>query len=118
MSPWTILLKINAVNICGRNPTSSWAVSTFWVLFRIGFYNGPDYVTMSFTTLLVAGLAITTVFGATDTELSGLPPVDAAVIGGGLSGLTAALRILQSGGTVTIIDKALFLGGNSAKVCP
>lgn len=42
--------------------------------------------------------------------------VDTAVIGGGLSGLTAALRLLESGASVALIDKAPFFGGNSAKV--
>ena len=41
--------------------------------------------------------------------------LDAAVIGGGLSGLTAALRLLQGGASVALIDKAKFFGGNSAK---
>lgn len=37
------------------------------------------------------------------------------VIGGGLAGLTAAHSILEHGGTVTIIDKSAFFGGNSTK---
>ena len=41
--------------------------------------------------------------------------VSVAVIGGGLSGLTAALRLLQAGETVALIDKSSFFGGNSAK---
>jgi flavocytochrome c len=38
-----------------------------------------------------------------------------AVVGGGLSGLTASLRLLEAGLEVTIIDKRDFMGGNSAK---
>ena len=37
------------------------------------------------------------------------------VVGGGLSGLTASLRLLEAGVRVTLIDKRLFWGGNSAK---
>jgi succinate dehydrogenase/fumarate reductase flavoprotein subunit len=42
-----------------------------------------------------------------------LPPV--AVVGGGLSGLTASLHLLEAGVRVALIDKRLFWGGNSAK---
>jgi len=38
-----------------------------------------------------------------------------AVIGGGLSGLTAALRLLEQDQSVVLIDKSSFFGGNSAK---
>jgi flavocytochrome c len=38
-----------------------------------------------------------------------------AVIGGGLSGLTASLKLLQMGHDVLLVDKASFFGGNSAK---
>lgn len=38
-----------------------------------------------------------------------------AVIGGGLSGLTAALALLEEGVPVALIDKSKFMGGNSAK---
>ena len=37
------------------------------------------------------------------------------VIGGGLAGLTAALSVLEHGGSVTLIDKSSFMGGNSTK---
>ena len=37
-----------------------------------------------------------------------------AVIGGGLSGLTAALELLEAGRAVVLVDKRKFLGGNSA----
>ena len=37
------------------------------------------------------------------------------VVGGGLSGLTASLYLLEAGHTVTLIDREGFLGGNSAK---
>jgi flavocytochrome c len=42
-----------------------------------------------------------------------LAPV--VVVGGGLSGLTSALRLLEAGAPVTLVDKRLFWGGNSAK---
>jgi hypothetical protein len=38
-----------------------------------------------------------------------------AVVGGGLSGLTAALHLLEKGVPVALIDKSKFMGGNSAK---
>ncbi len=38
-----------------------------------------------------------------------------AVIGGGLSGLTASLRLLEKGKRVLLIEKQPFMGGNSAK---
>ena len=38
-----------------------------------------------------------------------------AVIGGGLSGLTSALRLLEKGNSVVLVDKSPFFGGNSAK---
>lgn len=41
--------------------------------------------------------------------------VDAIVVGGGLAGLTSALRLLDKGLTVMLLDKEAFLGGNSAK---
>ena len=37
------------------------------------------------------------------------------VIGGGLAGLSAAHTVLEHGGTVLMIDKSAFLGGNSTK---
>jgi len=37
------------------------------------------------------------------------------VVGGGLSGLSAAHTILQSGGNVLVLDKQSFFGGNSTK---
>lgn len=37
------------------------------------------------------------------------------VVGGGLSGLSAAHTILQGGGTVTLIERNAFMGGNSTK---
>jgi len=40
---------------------------------------------------------------------------DAIIVGSGLAGLTAALTILDRGGTVWIIEKEPFLGGNSNK---
>eukprot|EP00471_Norrisiella_sphaerica_P001622 CAMPEP_0184483904 /NCGR_PEP_ID=MMETSP0113_2-20130426/5582_1 /TAXON_ID=91329 /ORGANISM="Norrisiella sphaerica, Strain BC52" /LENGTH=1180 /DNA_ID=CAMNT_0026864573 /DNA_START=183 /DNA_END=3725 /DNA_ORIENTATION=- len=39
---------------------------------------------------------------------------DLVVIGGGLTGLTAALTVLDGGGQVALIEKEPFLGGNSA----
>ncbi len=40
---------------------------------------------------------------------------DAVVVGGGLAGLAATLRILDRGGKVVLIEKEPRLGGNSAK---
>ena len=37
------------------------------------------------------------------------------VIGGGLSGLSAAHTVLERGGRVLLLDKNPFLGGNSTK---
>jgi len=42
-------------------------------------------------------------------------PVDAVVVGSGLSGLAAALSVLDRGGTVAVVEKMGFMGGNSAK---
>ena len=39
----------------------------------------------------------------------------AIVVGGGLSGLSAAHTLIQSGVQVTLLRKILFLGGNSTK---
>jgi succinate dehydrogenase/fumarate reductase flavoprotein subunit len=41
-------------------------------------------------------------------------PVDAVVIGGGLAGLSAALTLLDRGGSVVLLEKQGHLGGNSA----
>lgn len=37
------------------------------------------------------------------------------VVGGGLSGLSAAHTVLERGGRVLLLDKNNFLGGNSTK---
>lgn len=37
------------------------------------------------------------------------------VVGGGLSGLSAAHTILERGGNVLVLDKNAFFGGNSTK---
>jgi glycine/D-amino acid oxidase-like deaminating enzyme len=37
------------------------------------------------------------------------------VVGGGLSGLSAAHTVLERGGNVVVIDKTSFFGGNSTK---
>lgn len=39
----------------------------------------------------------------------------AIIVGGGLAGLSAAHTVLQGGGSVLLIDKSAFLGGNSTK---
>lgn len=39
----------------------------------------------------------------------------AIVVGGGLSGLSAAHTILERGGNVLVLDKNAFFGGNSTK---
>jgi flavocytochrome c len=44
-----------------------------------------------------------------------LPIADAIVVGSGLAGLTAALTILDRGGTVLIVEKEPIMGGNSNK---
>eukprot|EP00535_Pseudo-nitzschia_heimii_P010096 CAMPEP_0197180416 /NCGR_PEP_ID=MMETSP1423-20130617/5042_1 /TAXON_ID=476441 /ORGANISM="Pseudo-nitzschia heimii, Strain UNC1101" /LENGTH=1181 /DNA_ID=CAMNT_0042630493 /DNA_START=218 /DNA_END=3766 /DNA_ORIENTATION=- len=51
---------------------------------------------------------------ATTTYLPVKPP-DAIVVGSGLAGLTAALNILDRGGTVVILEKEHLVGGNSNK---
>ena len=38
-----------------------------------------------------------------------------AIVGGGLSGLTSSLWLLENGYEVMLIDRSNFLGGNSAK---
>ena len=43
------------------------------------------------------------------------PVTDAIVVGSGLAGMTAALTILDRGGTVMVIEKEGILGGNSNK---
>jgi len=48
-----------------------------------------------------------------EPELS-KPVLDAVVVGGGLAGLTAALTIADRGGSVMVVDKNRFTGGNSA----
>jgi flavocytochrome c len=40
---------------------------------------------------------------------------DAIIVGSGLAGLSAALQLLDRGGTVTIVEKEHILGGNSNK---
>ena len=40
--------------------------------------------------------------------------IDAVVVGGGLAGLTAALTILDRGGSVVLLEKEAMMGGNSA----
>ncbi|CAG8662695.1 2385_t:CDS:1, partial [Scutellospora calospora] len=37
------------------------------------------------------------------------------VVGGGLSGLSAAHTVLEHGGNVLVLDKNSFFGGNSTK---
>jgi len=37
------------------------------------------------------------------------------VVGGGLAGLSAAHTIIQAGGSVTLLEKNMFMGGNSTK---
>ncbi|CAJ1958790.1 unnamed protein product [Cylindrotheca closterium] len=46
---------------------------------------------------------------------SQIPKVDAIVVGSGLAGMTATLRILDRGGSVIMIEKESILGGNSNK---
>mmetsp|Transcript_38355 Transcript_38355/g.82994 ORF Transcript_38355/g.82994 Transcript_38355/m.82994 type:complete len:1187 (-) Transcript_38355:253-3813(-) len=42
-------------------------------------------------------------------------PADAIIIGGGLAGMVAAISMLDRGGTVVMIEKQNYLGGNSGK---
>ena len=37
------------------------------------------------------------------------------IIGGGLAGLSAAHTVLENGGSVVLLDKMKFLGGNSTR---
>ena len=37
------------------------------------------------------------------------------VVGGGLAGLSAAHTLIERGGSVLLLDKSAFLGGNSTK---
>ena len=48
-------------------------------------------------------------------QFKSLSSPTAIVVGTGLAGLSATLRILDRGGTVVLIDKELRMGGNSAK---
>ncbi|GMI06458.1 hypothetical protein TrVE_jg1428 [Triparma verrucosa] len=43
------------------------------------------------------------------------PEPDCIVVGTGLAGLSAALTVLDNGGTVTLVEKEARMGGNSAK---
>jgi len=43
------------------------------------------------------------------------PMSNVIIVGGGLAGLSAAHTVIQAGGSVVIIDKCAFLGGNSTK---
>lgn len=60
------------------------------------------------------GIVIPTTGGTTSTQPPLRPP-DAIVVGSGLAGLSAALNILDRGGTVVIVEKEHLLGGNSNK---
>lgn len=51
---------------------------------------------------------------AHDVPVRKPPSVDVVVVGGGLAGLSAALTVLDRGGSVTVIEKEVVLGGNSA----
>lgn len=50
-----------------------------------------------------------------DVHPSQVPKVDAIVVGSGLAGMTATLKILDRGGSVILIEKERILGGNSNK---
>ena len=52
--------------------------------------------------------------GATKQEARADLPVDAVVVGSGLSGLTAAVTLVDRGANVVIVEKNAFSGGNSA----
>eukprot|EP00929_Paragymnodinium_shiwhaense_P102064 TRINITY_DN65269_c0_g1_i1.p1 TRINITY_DN65269_c0_g1~~TRINITY_DN65269_c0_g1_i1.p1 ORF type:complete len:1260 (-),score=309.65 TRINITY_DN65269_c0_g1_i1:444-4223(-) len=51
--------------------------------------------------------------GAVQPAAPALP--DAVIIGGGLAGMVCALSMLDRGGTVVLVEKQAFLGGNSGK---
>jgi len=42
-------------------------------------------------------------------------PADAVIVGGGLAGMAAAMSLLDRGGSVVMIEKQPYLGGNSGK---
>ncbi|KAG5458773.1 MAG: FAD binding domain-containing protein, partial [Olpidium bornovanus] len=44
-----------------------------------------------------------------------MAPLQVIVVGGGLSGLSAAHTVIEQGGNVVVIDKVAFFGGNSTK---
>ena len=50
-----------------------------------------------------------------DVELAADQPWDALVIGSGLAGMTVALQIADRGGSVLMLEKESYLGGNSNK---
>jgi len=51
-----------------------------------------------------------------DTNVAKEPPLpDAVIVGSGLAGLSAALNMLDRGGSVVIVEKEHLLGGNSNK---
>ena len=50
---------------------------------------------------------------AADGPFAAIP--DAIVVGSGVAGMTAALKLLDAGARVTLLDKEARLGGNSAK---
>jgi flavocytochrome c len=61
---------------------------------------------------------LTALLSKTLTKLQSLPVsrgASVAVVGGGLSGLTSALYLLDNDVNVILVDRAKFLGGNSAK---
>ena len=52
---------------------------------------------------------------AHSTMATVFPASQAIVVGGGLAGMTAANTVLECGGSVTLIDKSPYCGGNSTK---
>ena len=59
-------------------------------------------------------LAMTSTLGD-NIQQSKIQPPDAVIVGSGLAGLSAALNILDRGGTVVLVEKEHLLGGNSNK---
>jgi hypothetical protein len=76
----------------------------------------PPTVFESPATVTFKTVASKTVTPATVTSTAVAPSIpDALIIGTGAAGLTAALRLLDAGGNVVLMDKEKRTGGNSAK---
>ena len=90
--------------------TSATSVESLRLDIIHGLSSDPGGDVDSLETALEQALAL-----VKDTRAAQLQTLPVAVIGGGLSGLTASLRLLEAGFHVVLVDKRDFLGGNSAK---